>query len=98
MQTLWIQEASKSGKFVTKKVGTSVIPTDSMTRPMPRSKIEQLMNIMGYEFIRTETKSVEVSIGENMTVLQIAALAVRYVKCIGGVRVPLPNSFRYKFL
>ena len=56
MQNLWIQEASKSGRFVTKKVGTSMNPADSMTKPMPRSKIEQLMNTTGYEFMRTETK------------------------------------------
>ena len=34
-----------------KKVGTSVNPADLMTKPMPRPKIEQLMNIMGYEFV-----------------------------------------------
>ena len=28
MQNLWIQEASKSGWFVTKKVGTSMSPAD----------------------------------------------------------------------
>ena len=28
MQNLWTQEASKSGRFVTKKVGTSVNPAD----------------------------------------------------------------------
>ena len=34
MQNLWIQEASKSGKFVTKKeVGTNVNPADLMTKP-----------------------------------------------------------------
>ena len=31
MQNLWIQEASKSGRFVTKRVGTSVNPADLMT-------------------------------------------------------------------
>ena len=31
MQNLWMQEASKSGRFVTKKVGTSVNPADLMT-------------------------------------------------------------------
>ena len=51
MQNLWIQEAFKSGRF-----GTSVDPADSLTQPMPKSKIEQLMNIMGYEFMRTGTK------------------------------------------
>ena len=54
MQNLWIQEVSKSGRFFTKKVGTSVNPAEFKTKPMPRSKIEQLMNIMGYEFMRTE--------------------------------------------
>ena len=45
MQNLWIQEASKSDRSVTKKVGTSVNPADLMTKP----KIDQLMNIMCYE-------------------------------------------------
>ena len=31
VQHLWIQEASKSDKFVTKKVGTPVNPADLMT-------------------------------------------------------------------
>ena len=53
MQNLWIQEASKSGRFVTKKVGTSVNPADLMTKPLPKPKIEQLMNLMGYEFMKT---------------------------------------------
>ena len=43
MQNLWIQEASKSGRFVAKKVGTIVSPADSMTKPLPKRKIEQLM-------------------------------------------------------
>ena len=55
MQNLWRQEASKSGRFVPQKVGTSVNPADLMTKPVPRSKTEQLMSIMGYEFMRTET-------------------------------------------
>ena len=50
VQNLWIQEASKSGRDVPKKVGTSV------TKPVPRSKIEQLMNNIHCEFMRTETK------------------------------------------
>ena len=53
MQNLWIQEASKSGRFVTKKVGTNVNPADLMTKPLPKPKVEQLMNLMGYEFVRT---------------------------------------------
>ena len=35
MQNLWIQQASKSKRFVTKKVGTSVNPADVITKPMP---------------------------------------------------------------
>ena len=38
MQNLWIQGASKSGRFV----GTSVNPADLMTKPLPKPKIEQL--------------------------------------------------------
>ena len=50
MQNLWIQEASKAGRFVTKKVGTNVNPADLMTKPLSKPKIEQPMSIMGYEF------------------------------------------------
>ena len=51
VQHLWIQEASKSEKFVTKKVGAHVNPADLMTRPLPRPNIEQLRNIMSYRFV-----------------------------------------------
>ena len=51
MQNLWIQEASKSGRFVTKKVGTGVTPADLQTKPLPKPKIEHLMNFMGSEFM-----------------------------------------------
>ena len=53
MQNLWIQEASKSGRFVTKKVGTNVNPADLMTKLLPKPKVEQLMNLMGYEIMKT---------------------------------------------
>ena len=53
MQNLSIQEASKSGKFVTKKVGTSVNRADLLTKPLPTPNIEQLMNLMGYEFMKS---------------------------------------------
>ena len=53
MQNLWIPEVSKSGQFVTKKVGR-VNPADLLTKPLPKPKIEQLMNLMGYEFMKTE--------------------------------------------
>ena len=45
LQHLGMQEASMSEKFVTKKVGTHVNPADMMTKPLPRPKIEQLMNV-----------------------------------------------------
>ena len=51
MQNLWIQEASKNGPFTTRKVGTNVNPADLMTKPLAKPKIEQLMGIMGYEFL-----------------------------------------------
>ena len=47
MQSLWIQEASKSGWFATKKVDTSANPADLMTKPIPKARIEQLMSFMG---------------------------------------------------
>ena len=46
-------------RFVTKKVGTSVNPADLMTKPMPRSKIEQLMNITGHEFVGQSSRQQE---------------------------------------
>ena len=50
-KTCGYKEASESTVFVTKKVGTRINLADVMTKPMPRPKIEQLMNIMGYEFV-----------------------------------------------
>ena len=52
-QNLWIQEASKSGRFVTKKVGTSVKPADLMTKPLPKPETEQPTILTGYEFMKT---------------------------------------------
>ena len=51
MQNLWIQEASKSGRFTTRKVGTNVNPADLVTKQLAKAKNEQLMGIMGYEFM-----------------------------------------------
>ena len=51
MQNLWIQEASNSKRFCTKKVGTNVNPADLMTSPPPGPKIVQLMKIMGHAFV-----------------------------------------------
>ena len=66
MQNLWIQEASKSGRFVTKKVGTSENPADLMTKPLPKPKIEQLMSLMGYEFVKGETGALKGRAGGEM--------------------------------
>ena len=52
MQNLWIQEASKSGRFTTKKVDTTVYLADLMTKPVSKARIEQLMSLMGYDFER----------------------------------------------
>ena len=57
MQNLWIQEASKSGRFATKKVDTSVNPADLMMKPIPKARIEQLMSLMGYEFASATTSA-----------------------------------------
>ena len=51
MQSLWLQEASKSNRFATKKNGTNVNFVDFMTKPLTKQKIEQPMSIMGYEFL-----------------------------------------------
>ena len=56
-QNLWIQEASKSGWFTTKKVDTSVNPADLMTKPVSKARIEQLMSLVGYEFVDNETSA-----------------------------------------
>ena len=47
--------------------------------------------------MRTETKRVEVSIGENMMTFQTAVLAVGFVRWAGGIRVPVTNSLKCKF-
>ena len=57
MQNLWIQEASKSGWFTTRKVVTNMNPADLMTKPLAKPKIEQLMGIMGYEFVEDDVNS-----------------------------------------
>ena len=62
MQNLWIQDASKSGRFITRKVGTNMNPVDLVTKPLAKPKIEQLMGIMGYEFVEGD---VEGSIDRN---------------------------------
>ena len=54
IQNLWMREASKAGRFVTKKVGTNVNPADLTRKPLAKPKIEQLVSIMGYEFLRTD--------------------------------------------
>ena len=53
MQNSWVQEAYMAGKFVTKKkVGTNVNPADLMTKPLPRPKIVQLVEIVFYRFVQ----------------------------------------------
>ena len=47
MRNLWIQEASKSKRFVTKKVGTNVNTADLITKPLLGPKIVHLMKIGG---------------------------------------------------
>ena len=66
VQNLWIQEASKSGRFVTKKVGTSVNPADLMTKALPKPKIVELMNLVGYEFVKGETGALDGRAGGEM--------------------------------
>ena len=66
MQNLWIQEASKSGRFATKKVDTSANPADLMTKPIPKARIEQLMSLMGYEFVKGETGALKGRAGVEM--------------------------------
>ena len=50
----------------TKKVGTSVNPADLMTKPLPKLKIEQLMSLMGYEFVTGETGALKGRAGGEM--------------------------------
>ena len=57
MHNLWMQEASKSGRFTTKKVDTSVNPADLVTKPVSKARIEQLVSLMGYEFVDNETSA-----------------------------------------
>ena len=57
MQNLGIRKASKSGQFATKKVDTSVNPADLMTKPVPKARIEQLMSLLGHEFVSAMTSA-----------------------------------------
>ena len=59
MQNLWMQEASKSGRFATKKIDTSVNPADLMTKPIPKARIEQLMSLLGIRVRERHDKHVE---------------------------------------
>ena len=54
MQSLWMQEASKSNLFATEKIGTNVNLADLVTKPLTKQKIEQLMSIMGHEFLKND--------------------------------------------
>ena len=54
MQSLWIQEAFKSDRFASKKIGTNVNPADLMTKPLTKQKNEELMSIMGYKFLEND--------------------------------------------
>ena len=54
MQSVWIQEASKSNRFATKKIGTNVNLADLMTKPIPDARIELLMSVMRYEFLEND--------------------------------------------
>ena len=40
-----------SNRLSAKKVGTHVNPADLVTKPLPRPKIEQLMNVNSYRFV-----------------------------------------------
>ena len=51
------QEASKSGPFATKKVDASVNQADLMTMPIPKARIEQLVGLMGHEFVSATTST-----------------------------------------
>ena len=83
MQNLWIQEASNAGRSVTKKVGTNVNPADLMTKPRAKPKIEQLMSIMGYEFLRSDVDSLEGRLTG----------ARWYVRDVGSVRLSESGAF-----
>ena len=72
MQNLWMQEACKSDRFVTKKFSTSVNATDLVTKPLPKPKVEQLMNIMGYELMRSETNLLKCQSARTSMTLQIS--------------------------
>ena len=54
MQNLRIQDAPKSGRFATRKVGTNANPADLITKPLAKPKIELLVSIMGYELLEDD--------------------------------------------
>ena len=45
------QEACKSKRFFTKKVGTKVNPSDLMMNPLPGPMIVELIRLMSYKFV-----------------------------------------------
>ena len=85
MQNLWIQEASKSNRFATKKIGANVNPADLMTKPLTKQKIEQLMSITGYEFLEESADESEITSSRRGTqgILTIWRLpdAIQCKKC-----------------
>ena len=64
MQNLWTHEASKSGKFVTRKEGSQVNLAELMTKPPPGPQIEQLTKAMGNRFIMEESSGEEKELQE----------------------------------
>ena len=64
-----------------------------MTKPpLSKPKFEQLMSVMGYEFMITGEDASKWSIGENTMAFQTSVLAVGYVPWTGGISVPATNS------
>ena len=88
MQDLWIQEVSKAGRFVTKKVVTIVNPADLVTKPLSRPKFEQLMKLLGYRFVEQYKQATS-----RVTLCKTGVFSAKYsMKFDHGLSLPLVTS------
>ena len=83
---LWIQEASKSGQFVAKKVGTNVNPADMMTKAAAEAKggaTHESHGLRVHENRCSDTKRVDHGERNSVTAAETISLMVllRYAMC-----------------
>ena len=50
MQHMWLQDATAKNRVQAMKIGTDNNPSDLMTKPLTRERVDYLMTVMGYKF------------------------------------------------